>query len=43
MKTYIKAKLKKIDDQTNIDKYRVSAHKMLQPIISEKKIVVKIY
>ncbi len=26
MTTFIKAKLKKLDDQTNIDKYRVAAN-----------------
>ena len=26
LKTFIKAKLKKSDDQTNIDKYRVAAN-----------------
>ena len=34
MKTYIKAKLKKSDDQTNIDKYRVAANITEYHIIS---------
>ena len=33
MTTFIQAKLKKSDDQTNIDKYKTSAHNLLQNII----------
>ncbi len=36
MTTIIKAKLKKSDGQTNIDKDRVAAHKRLQNIIAEQ-------
>ena len=32
----VKEKLKKSDDQTNIDKYRVIVHKILQNIMSEQ-------
>ncbi len=35
-KTFIKAKLKKSDGSTNINKYTVAPHKTLQNIISEK-------
>ena len=41
MITFTKAKLKKSDDQTNIDKYRVSANITEYPIIS-KLIFLKI-
>ena len=34
MTTFIKAKINKSDDDTNIDKYRVAAHEILQNIIS---------
>ena len=34
MKLFIKAKLKKLDRQTNIDKYRGAAHELLQNIFS---------
>ena len=37
MTTFMKAKLKKSDRQTNIEKYRVAVHKILQNIISEQK------
>ena len=33
----IKAKLKKSDRQTNLEKYRVAVNKILQSIISEPK------
>ncbi len=36
MATFIKAKLKKSDDQTKIDKYRVAAN------VTEYKIILKI-
>ena len=36
MTIFIKGKLNKSDGQTNIDKYRVSQHKILQNIITEK-------
>ena len=35
MISFIKAKLNKSDEQTNIDKDRVDAHKILQNIISD--------
>ncbi len=38
MKTFIKAMLKKSDGQMNIDKYRVSAYRILQNIISDQNI-----
>ncbi len=42
MTTFIKAKLKKSDEQTNIDKYRVFAHTILQNIILlQKKLLCK--
>ena len=36
MITFIKAKRKKSDDQTDFDKYKMSAHEILQNIISEQ-------
>ena len=36
MKSFIKAKLKKLDRQTNIDKHRGAAHELLQNIFSEQ-------
>ncbi len=36
MTTFIIVKFKKSDEQTNIVKYRVSAHKILQTIICEQ-------
>ena len=36
MTTFIKARLKKLVRQTNIEKYRVAVHKILQNIISEQ-------
>ena len=36
MTTFIKAKIKKSDGQTIIDKYRVAAHTILQNTISEQ-------
>ncbi len=37
MTTFIKAKLKKSDEQKIIDKYRVVANEILQNVISEQK------
>ena len=37
MTIFKKAKLKKSESQTKIDKYIVSAHKILQNIITEQK------
>ncbi len=42
MKKYIKAKLKKFYGKTNIDKYRVAAHIILENIILEQKFKQKI-
>ena len=36
MTTFIKAKLKKSEGQTNIGKYRVATHKILQNIFEQK-------
>ncbi len=36
MTTFTKVNLKKTDEQTNIDKYRVATHRILQNIISEQ-------
>ncbi len=36
MTSFIKVKLNKSDEQTNIDKYRVSPHKILQNITDQK-------
>ena len=41
MTTFIKVKLKKSDGQTNFDKYRLAAHKILQNIISGQKFYFK--
>ncbi len=38
MRTFIKAKLKKSDGQTNVDTYKVAALKISHDIISESKI-----
>ena len=37
MITFLKVKLKNSDGQTNIDKYKVAAHKLLQNILSKQK------
>ena len=37
MSAFIKAKLKNGDRQTNIDKYRLAVHKILQNIILDQK------
>ncbi len=39
MTTFIKATLKKLDRQTNIEKYRVAVHKILQNITSDDEIL----
>ena len=45
MTTFIKVKLKKLDDQTNIDKYRVAAniteYHIILKLISRKIIILK--
>ena len=38
MITFIKAKVKKSDGQTNIDKYRVAGDTILQNSISDRKV-----
>ena len=40
--TFIKAKLKKLDGQTKIDKYRVDTHEILKIIILKQKLIVSL-
>ena len=42
MKTFIRAKLKKSDDQTNIDKYRVAAN-ITKYYITSKSFFLRIF
>ena len=43
MTTFIKAKHKESDGQTNIDKYKVVAHKILKNIISKQNFESLLY